>query len=95
MNPVASPSGATAQATRVPSAGGRRVGDRRVSPWWNQVAVLRQILTSRSIKGTSIRTPTTVASDAPEASPKSMTDVAIATSKWLEAPIRAEGAASR
>lgn len=44
--------------------------------------------------GTSIKTPTTVASDEPEASPKIIVDVAIATSKWLLAPIIAEGAAS-
>ena len=48
-----------------------------------------------SIKGTSISTPTTVARAAPEERPKSMAAVAMATSKWLEAPIRAEGAASR
>ena len=44
--------------------------------------------------GTSISTPTTVASAAPEESPKSMVAVAIATSKWFEAPIIADGAAS-
>ncbi len=45
--------------------------------------------------GTSISTPTTVASAAPEERPKSIVAVAIATSKWLEAPIMAAGAASR
>ncbi|GAH71197.1 unnamed protein product, partial [marine sediment metagenome] len=42
---------------------------------------------------TSTKTPTTVARDEPEARPKSMVEVAIATSKWLEAPIMAAGAA--
>ena len=37
--------------------------------------------TSISMTGTSIRTPTTVARDAPDDSPKSKVDVAIATSK--------------
>ena len=37
--------------------------------------------TSISIKGTSIKTPTTVAKAAPEDKPKRMTAVAIATSK--------------
>lgn len=45
--------------------------------------------------GTSIKTPTTVAKDAPEDKPKSIVDVAIATSKWLLAPTKADGAASR
>ena len=39
-----------------------------------------------SISGTSISTPTTVASDAPEESPNSMVEVAMATSKWFDAP---------
>ena len=37
--------------------------------------------------GTSIRTPTTVTSAAPEDKPNSMVAVAIATSKWFDAPI--------
>ena len=45
--------------------------------------------------GTSIRTPTTVASEAPDDNPNRIVEVAIATSKWLLAPIRADGAASR
>ena len=53
-----------------------------------------QIETSISITGTSIKTPTTAANAAPEDKPKSMVAVAIATSKWFEAPIIAEGAAS-
>ena len=44
--------------------------------------------------GTSISTPTTVASAAPELRPNKTTAVAIATSKWLLAPIKAAGAAS-
>lgn len=60
----------------------------------NQCWVLRQNRTSMSITGTSIRTPTTVARAAPEDRPKSIVAVAIATSKWLEAPIIAAGAAS-
>ena len=44
--------------------------------------------------GTSMSTPTTVANAAPDDSPKSIVDVAMATSKWLEAPIIADGAAS-
>jgi len=60
----------------------------------NKLHDLLQIETSISIKGTSIKTPTTVANAAPEESPNSIADVAIATSKWFEAPIKAEGAAS-
>ena len=56
-------------------------------------ALDKHIFTSISISGTSIRTPTTVASAAPEESPNSITAVAIATSKWFEAPINAAGAA--
>jgi len=54
----------------------------------NQSLVLRQTLTNMSISGTSISTPTTVASDAPEESPNSMVEVAMATSKWFDAPSR-------
>ncbi len=50
--------------------------------------------TSISMTGTSMSTPTTVASAAPEERPKSMVAVAMATSKWFDAPIMAEGAAS-
>ena len=39
-------------------------------------------------------TPTTVARAAPDERPKSMTAVAMATSKWFDAPIIADGAAS-
>jgi hypothetical protein len=51
-------------------------------------------LTSISITGTSISTPTTVARAAPDDNPKSMVAVAMATSKWFDAPIMAAGAAS-
>ena len=54
----------------------------------------RQILTSMSMTGTSISTPTTVASAAPDERPKSMVDVAMATSKWFDAPIIDDGAVS-
>jgi len=57
----------------------------------NQFLVARHILTSISIMGTSVKTPATVAKDEPEARPKSIVEVAIATSKWLEAPIIAAG----
>jgi hypothetical protein len=60
----------------------------------NQCWVLVQTLTSISITGTSISTPTTVARAAPEDSPNSMVAVAMATSKWFDAPIMAAGAAS-
>ena len=60
----------------------------------NHLCVRRHILTKNSITGTSMSTPTTVASDAPEESPKRRVAVAIATSKWFDAPIIALGAAS-
>ena len=47
----------------------------------NRCAVRLHTSTSISITGTSISTPTTVASAAPEESPNSITAVAIATSK--------------
>ena len=47
----------------------------------NQFVVRRQTRTSSNITGTSINTPTTVASAAPDANPNNMTDVAMATSK--------------
>ena len=57
--------------------------------------VLFEIWTNNSMVGTSIRTPTTVASAAPDDIPNKIVAVAIATSKWFEAPIIAAGAASR
>jgi hypothetical protein len=68
--------------------------DRVVAAAENQLCVRRQARTKASMRGTSIKTPTTVARAAPEDSPKSMTAVAMATSKWLLAPISAVGAAS-
>ena len=56
--------------------------------------VLLQTETRTNIRGTSMSTPTTVANAAPEERPNKTTAVAIATSKWLEAPIKATGAAS-
>ncbi len=47
----------------------------------NQWVDFRQIFTNMSITGTSMSTPTTVARAAPDDSPKSITDVAMATSK--------------
>ena len=47
----------------------------------NRYLVFKHILTSISMIGTSINTPTTVANDAPEDNPNRIADVAIATSK--------------
>jgi len=58
-----------------------------VSAALNQWVFLRHILTSINITGTSINTPTTVARAAPEDKPKSIVEVAMAPSKWFEAPI--------
>src|SRR5690606_26351996 len=52
------------------------------------------IQTMDSITGTSISTPTTVASAAPEWTPNRLMAVATASSKKLLAPIRAEGPAT-
>jgi hypothetical protein len=60
----------------------------------NQGRVRRHILTSINITGTSISTPTTVANAAPEDKPNNIVAVAMATSKWFDAPIIAVGAAS-
>jgi hypothetical protein len=51
-----------------------------ISAALNQWVVFRQIFTSINITGTSINTPTTVARAAPEDKPKSMVEVAMATS---------------
>lgn len=48
-----------------------------------------------SMTGTSIKTPTTVASAAPDPAPNKAIAVATASSKKLLAPIRAQGAAPR
>ena len=53
------------------------------------------IATTDSITGTSIRTPTTVASAAPELKPNRLMAAATASSKKLLAPISAEGAATQ
>ena len=52
------------------------------------------IQTTVSITGTSISTPTTVASAAPEWSPKKLMAAATASSKKLDAPISADGPAT-
>lgn len=49
--------------------------------------------TSQSITGTSTKTPTTVASAAPECSPNKLMATATANSKKLEVPMSAAGAA--
>ena len=49
--------------------------------------------TSDSITGTSTNTPTTVASAAPECSPNKLMATATASSKKLDVPISAAGAA--
>jgi hypothetical protein len=53
------------------------------------------ICTTDSITGTSISTPTTVASAAPESKPNRLMAAATASSKKLLAPISAEGAATQ
>src|SRR5512139_1156744 len=50
--------------------------------------------TTSSITGTSISTPTTVASAAPESKPNRLIAAATASSKKLDAPISAEGQAT-
>ena len=97
---VGQPTYATYSVAAIPA---RRPGDSEAQPepmplspiGPNHAELRKHTRTSRSMTGTSLRTPTTVASAAPDESPKSITDVAIATSKWFEAPIRADGAASR
>ena len=53
------------------------------------------IHTTDSMTGTSIKTPTTVASAAPDSKPKRLIAAATASSKKLLAPISAEGAATQ
>ena len=60
-----------------------------------QRRVRSTIRTTESMTGTSISTPTTVASAAPEFRPKSAIAVATASSKKLLAPINAEGPATQ
>ena len=57
--------------------------------------VLFTILTTDSMTGTSIKTPTTVASAAPNSKPKRLIAAATASSKKLLAPIKADGAATQ
>lgn len=61
----------------------------------NQSRVRFAIATSDSMTGTSTRTPTTVASAAPEFKPNSEIATATANSKKLDVPIKAHGAAIR
>ena len=51
-------------------------------------------LTTSSITGTSISTPTTVASAAPDSKPKRLMAAATDNSKKFDAPIRADGQAT-
>src|SRR3972149_9899614 len=56
-----------------------------------QALVTFTMRTTDSMTGTSISTPTTVASAAPDSNPKRLIAVATASSKKLLAPINAEG----
>lgn len=64
------------------------------APLAHQPRVAFTIFTTLSITGTSISTPTTVASAAPEEKPNRLIAAATASSKKLLAPIRADGAAT-
>ena len=59
-----------------------------------QARVAFTIPTTESITGTSISTPTTVASAAPDSKPNRLIAAATASSKKLLAPISAEGQAT-
>ena len=65
---------------------------RTVAPASYQPRVLFTIFTTESMTGTSIRTPTTVASAAPELKPNRLIAAATANSKKLLAPMSADGA---
>jgi hypothetical protein len=52
-------------------------------------------LTTSSITGTSISTPTTVASAAPDSKPNRLIAAATASSKKFDAPISADGQATQ
>jgi len=67
----------------------------RAPPASYQPLVRFTIRTTDSITGTSIRTPTTVASAAPESKPKRLIAAATASSKKFEAPMSAEGPATQ
>ena len=58
-----------------------------------QDLLLLTMCTTSSMTGTSISTPTTVASAAPELKPNRLMAAATASSKKLDAPINAEGQA--
>jgi hypothetical protein len=60
----------------------------------NQCRVRLQTEQTESITGTSTKTPTTVASAAPDSAPNSAIAVATANSKKFDAPINAPGAAT-
>ena len=64
-----------------------------MAPRSYQGRLARTRRTTVSITGTSTRTPTTVASAAPDWNPNSAMAVATASSKKFEAPISAEGPA--
>ena len=68
---------------------------RTEAPASYQPRVLFTILTTDSITGTSISTPTTVASAAPELKPNRLMAAATASSKKLLAPMSADGAATQ
>src|SRR5690606_31554204 len=63
-------------------------------PFGNQCWVRLAKATSDSITGTSTRTPTTVASAAPECRPNRLIATATANSKKLDVPMSAQGAAT-
>ena len=67
----------------------------RADPLLVPPRVAPTIFTTDSITGTSISTPTTVASAAPESKPNRLIAVATASSKKLLAPISADGAATQ
>ena len=60
-----------------------------------QSALVLTILTTDNITGTSIKTPTTVASAAPDCRPNRLIAAATESSKKLLAPIKAEGPATQ
>ena len=71
------------------------VPTRRPAPRSYQPLERFTIHTTDSMTGTSMRTPTTVASAAPELNPNRLIAAATASSKKLLAPISAEGAATQ
>jgi hypothetical protein len=65
------------------------------APFSYQPVLLLMIQTTLSITGTSISTPTTVASAAPELKPNRLMAAATASLKKLLAPISADGPATQ